>query len=316
MAITTQVETEQIGTSKDDSTDFDADFNTVIQLESSHPLYLHPSDHPGQVLVTASLTGDNYNEWKHSMTLALSAKNKLGFVIGKYKVPGIDSPYFDPWQRCNDMIITWMLNSIVPEIRSSLVYTTLASEIWNDLHTRFTQNNGPRLFEIKKELSELVQDKLTISAYYTKFKKLYDDLLSVSNVPKCTCLCTCKAKVDLEQYEETMKVTQFLMGLSENFTNIRGQLLMMNPMPKLTQVLGLLQQDERQRNYSQTISNLPESAVLMTKNVAYTGNRFSKSDPKKSFLTTESKIDFLLRKAICSVLIVMVLITQGRGVIT
>lgn len=132
-------------------TDFDGNFKTVT-LESSHSLYLHPSDHPGQVLVSTSLTRDNFNEWKRSMSLALSAKNKLGFVTGKYKTPCNSSTYFDHWQCCNDMIITWILNFISPEIRSSLVYVTLASEMWSDLHVRFTQNNGP---EIKKELYKL-----------------------------------------------------------------------------------------------------------------------------------------------------------------
>nr|XP_017221723.1 PREDICTED: uncharacterized protein LOC108198480 [Daucus carota subsp. sativus] len=254
-------------------TDFDGDF-TTISLESSHPLYLHPSDHPGQILVAELLTGDNFNEWKRSMSRALSAKNKLGLVTGKYKTPGNTSPYFDSWQRCNDMIITWLLNSINPEIRSSLVYDTLASVVWSDLHSRFTQNNGPRFFEIRKDLASLVQENMTISAYYTKFKKLYDDMVSASNAPKCTC----SAKSENVQYEEKVKVTQFLMGLNENFTNIRGQLLMMDPLPKMTQTLSLLQQDERQRNYSSFNTSVPESTVLMTRSVT-DGN---KSNFKKS----------------------------------
>lgn len=94
---------------------------------------------------------------------------------------------------------------------------------------------------IKKELSALTQDNLTISACYTKFKKLYDDLLSIYSVPKCTCNCTCKAKSGIEEHEKNMKVTQFLMGLSDAFKNIRGQLLMMSHMSKLTEVLSLLQ---------------------------------------------------------------------------
>lgn len=76
------------------TTDFDDDF-TKVSLESSHPLYLHPSDNPGQILVSVVLNGDNFNEWKRSMSLALSAKSKLGIVTGKYKILGIDSPYFD-----------------------------------------------------------------------------------------------------------------------------------------------------------------------------------------------------------------------------
>lgn len=118
-------------------TDFDDDFST-ISLESSHPLYLYPSDHPGQVLVSSLLTSDNFNEWKRSMTLALFTKNKLGIVTGRYKFSGNNSPYFDSWQHCNDMFITWLLNFIVPKIRSSLVYVSLASDMWSDLHIRFT----------------------------------------------------------------------------------------------------------------------------------------------------------------------------------
>lgn len=73
-------------------------------------------------------------------------------------------------------------------------------------------------------------------------------MVNVTNIPKCSCPCTCTAKQQAEQHDETMKVTEFLTGLNELYTNIRGQLLMMTPMPQMTQVLALLQQVERQRN--------------------------------------------------------------------
>lgn len=40
---------------------FDVNF-TTITLESNHPLYLHLSDHPGQVLLTIALNDDKFNE--------------------------------------------------------------------------------------------------------------------------------------------------------------------------------------------------------------------------------------------------------------
>lgn len=67
--------------------------NQILTLDPSHPLYLHPSDHPGQVLVTQTLTGDNFNQWRRSMTLALSAKNKLNIVTGKISEPPATSQY-------------------------------------------------------------------------------------------------------------------------------------------------------------------------------------------------------------------------------
>lgn len=125
------------------------------------------------------------------------------------------------------------------------MFIPLAIDVWNGINLRYTQSNGPRIFELKQALSAVQQDTLSVSAYYTKFKMLWDDFVNVSNIPKCVRLCTCKAKAQIEQYDELMKVTQFLMGFNEVYTNTRGQFLMMNPMPKLTQVLSLLQQKER-----------------------------------------------------------------------
>ncbi|XP_074378231.1 uncharacterized protein LOC141719757 [Apium graveolens] len=137
------------------------------------------------------------------MFLAVSAKNKLGFVAGKFQILGETSPYFAHWQHYNDMVITWILNSIVPEIHSSLVYITLSTDVWSDIHVRFSKSNGPRFFELKKTLSILTQDTLTISSYYTKFKMLWDDLLNASSVPMCVCTCSCKAKQQLETHDES-----------------------------------------------------------------------------------------------------------------
>jgi hypothetical protein len=44
--------------------------------------YLNNGDNPGILLVPEKLIGENFHTWQRSMTRALSAKNKLGFVNG------------------------------------------------------------------------------------------------------------------------------------------------------------------------------------------------------------------------------------------
>ena len=51
-------------------------------IDSSDPLFLHASDHPGMTLVSKALDGTNYVMWKRSMMVSLGAKNKLGFIKG------------------------------------------------------------------------------------------------------------------------------------------------------------------------------------------------------------------------------------------
>ena len=73
-------------------------------------------DHLGLVLVSHHLIGSNYNTWSHLMLMALTTKNKTGFIGGSITQPAFDHLLFDVWTRCNSMAISWILNVIFREI--------------------------------------------------------------------------------------------------------------------------------------------------------------------------------------------------------
>ncbi|CAL8176137.1 unnamed protein product [Prunus armeniaca] len=56
----------------------------------------------------------------------------------------------------------------------------------------------------------LTQDQLSVAAYYTKLKELWDELASYSDLPSCTCGAM-KKHVEREERNALM---QFLMGLN------------------------------------------------------------------------------------------------------
>ena len=74
---------------------------------------------------------------------------------------------------------------------------------------------------------------MSINAYYTKFKGIWDKFTDYRN-------CTCGHQVE----DCTMS---FLMGLNDTYFVVRGQILLMDPIPPLSKVFSLLLQDERQR---------------------------------------------------------------------
>lgn len=61
------------------------------------------------------------------------------------------------------------------------------------------------------------------------------------------------------------------MGLNETYTGIRGQILMMTPLPSLNQAYSLLLQEENQRNQSPMISTT-ESAAMSLKHIIFQRN--------------------------------------------
>lgn len=80
-------------------------------LNPSHDLFLHSSDNPNNILVNELLNGKNYGTWKKSVEIALIAKNKLGFVLGTCSKPDATSPMLNQWNRCDKMVIFWLLHA-------------------------------------------------------------------------------------------------------------------------------------------------------------------------------------------------------------
>ncbi|XP_074356376.1 uncharacterized protein LOC141696087 [Apium graveolens] len=227
-------------------------------VDVNHPFYLHPFDSPGMQLTSVILSESHYNQWCRSMEIALSSKLKLGFVDGTCVKPVSTSPLFLHWIRCNNMVTSWLLNSISVEIRNSVVYMKSAMDIWIDLATRFAQSNVPKLFQLRSEISHLTQENLLIAGYFAKFRAVNDELECMVTKPRCTCaFCKCTVNANLDAYEQDVKLSQFLMGLSEQFTGIRGQILMMTPLPSLSQCYSLLLQEENQRSVALSSSVVP-----------------------------------------------------------
>jgi len=57
------------------------------------------------------------------------------------------------------------------------------------------------------------------------------------------------------------------MGLNDSFSNIRGQILLLEPLPPINKVFSLILQDERQREISGGISqstHFGDSSALLT----------------------------------------------------
>lgn len=119
------------------------------------------------------------------MMIALSVKNKLGFVDGSLSKPESCDDQINSWIRNNNMVIAWILNAVSKEISASVIYSDSAHDIWVDLKERFQQRNGPRIFQLKRELMNLTQGQMSVSVYFTKLKTIWEELSNYR--PVCSC---------------------------------------------------------------------------------------------------------------------------------
>ncbi|KAL5580773.1 hypothetical protein UlMin_013215 [Ulmus minor] len=202
--------------------------------EPSSLYFLPHSDGPGLILSCA-------------MLITLSIKNKLGFIDGSIKKPeGNDLNLLNSWIRNNNVVISWILSSVSKEISASIIFSDSSYEICLDLKDRFQQRNGPRIFQLHRELMNLVQDQSTVSVYFTKLKTIWEELSNYRHV--CTCRkCSCGGVKELHSHYQLKYIMFFLMGLHDSFAQVRGHLFLMDPLPPINKVFALISQEEHQR---------------------------------------------------------------------
>ncbi|XP_075080229.1 uncharacterized protein LOC142165756 [Nicotiana tabacum] len=214
-------------------------------IDSTHPYYLHPSDYPGMNLVSSAFDGKGYGGWRRAVIIALFAKNKLGFINGTLIIPKVDSAIQQAWGRCNNIVLSWLLNSLSKEIAENVLYSQSAKDLWSDLEDRFGQANGAKLFQLQKELSSVVQVK------------------------------------NLKSHQDE-RLLQFLMGLNDIFIGVRSNILLSSPLPSIGQAYSLVIQDEKQREIHATPAYLGGSASFIAANQPENFRKFNENRMQKT----------------------------------
>lgn len=127
--------------------------------------------------------------------------------------------------------------------------------------------NGPRIQQIKSEITECKQRGMSIVNYYGKLKQLWDELANYDQMPMCKCgKCECNLGSEFEKKQEEERVHTFLMGLDETtYGTIRSNILAQDPLPNLNKVYSILILEERARTVARGKEERGEVLVFVVR---------------------------------------------------
>lgn len=186
------------------------------------------------------------------MMISLSAKNKVAFVDGTLPRPKSDESTQQAWDRCNNMVIGWLITSLDRMTAKSIMYYTTATNIWCNLEERFGKTSSAQLYSIKEELLHATQESvMNIAQFYTKMKALWDEIDNVSPPLTCTCgKCTCALATRVHKEKEDHRLLHFLMKVNEQYAQVRSTILMMTELPNPTLAYRMLLQEQTHKELS------------------------------------------------------------------
>nr|XP_043620166.1 uncharacterized protein LOC122592014 [Erigeron canadensis] len=239
-------------------------FGTLIsKLDFGDPLYLHTSDTSGTPLINMKLKGtENYKVWSCAMELALETKNKIGFINGECERPYDNEILAKQWDRCNYVVLTWILNSMSEEVYLGQIFSRNAATVWLELKETYDKVDGSVIFNLHHKINSLTQNGSPISDYYHKLNSLWKQYDSLTRLPTCVC----NASADIKTYNQNLKLMQFLMGLDDAYIPVRSQLLIRDPLPTVKAAFAIISREESHRGITSVeTSQKPQNSAFSAK---------------------------------------------------
>ena len=114
------------------------------------------------------------------------------------------------------------------------------------MHEHYSQLDGHIIYQVSNEIIQLKQVNTPVELYYHKLKGYWDELDALEAPYACTCKCDCENGRKIGEKEQRKRLIQFLMGLDDSYTIIRGKILLMQPLS--SKPYNMLTQEEKQRD--------------------------------------------------------------------
>jgi len=238
--------------------------NQQTQVNTDSIFYVHPSEGPKSVIVTPLLTRSNYLAWSRSMQRTLGAKNKLVFINGSVPKADFDDLNRDAWERCNNLIHSWLVNYVSPQISQTLVFHENAIDVWDELKKRFAKVDRIRIASLCSSINNLKQGSKSVLDYFTELKTLWEELNSHRPMPLYTCThpCRCEAMRAARSHRLEDQVIQFLTGLNDTFNVVKSQVLLVDLLSSINKVYSLVVQEES-NTFSTSITPIAEDSTIL-----------------------------------------------------
>jgi len=130
-------------------------------------------------------------------------------------------------------------------------------------------------------INNLKQGSKFVLDYLTEMKILWEELNSQRPMPLCTCIhqCRCEAMRSARYFRLEDQVIQIITGLNDQFSVVKTQVLLMDPLPSINKVYSLVVQEESNNVQLVTPAPIDDSNILVnaadsTRNFGHGKNNF------------------------------------------
>ncbi|RYE03343.1 MAG: hypothetical protein EOP33_09685, partial [Rickettsiaceae bacterium] len=258
--------------------------STIMNTTQTTPTQSQ-SESFSQHITSHKLNGHNFLQWSQSVLMFISGRGKDDYLTGVATSPVIEDPTFKSWKAENSMVMSWLINSMLPEIGETFLLYRTAAEIWQAAREIFSNSEDmSELFETENTLHDLRQGEMSVTQFFSSLTHLWQKI-DLYEQHQWT------SSEDSKIYRrivETKRVFKLLSGLNQDLDEVRGRILSTKPLPSLREAFSAVRHEESRRKLMLGViksSSLPgsssDSSALTTHGDEVLAARVSTEKPRK-----------------------------------
>nr|KYP51534.1 hypothetical protein KK1_026561 [Cajanus cajan] len=203
------------------------------------------------------LNGKNYLKWSQLIKTILKAKGKVSHLIGDAPTEG--DAKFKSWGE-DSMIMAWLWNSMVSETSNTCMFLNSTKAIWIAIDETYSKaKDAAQIYEVKVKTMAAKQGTKTVTEYANQLKSLWMEL-DHYRVIKAKCY---KDSAILRQYIEQGRVHDFLVGLNQEYDQVKIQILGKKKVPRLNEVVAIIRSEQSKRSLRLETPTIDSSAMIV-----------------------------------------------------
>ena len=110
------------------------------------------------------LNGQNYLQWSQSVMMFICGKGRDDYLTGVAVPPSKEDPKYKTWKSENNMVMSWLINSMTNEIGENfLLYVTVKDIRDATKETYSSFDNSSKLFTVESIVHNLRPGDLTVT---------------------------------------------------------------------------------------------------------------------------------------------------------
>ncbi|KAF3777993.1 hypothetical protein EJ110_NYTH44602 [Nymphaea thermarum] len=175
------------------------------------------------------LDGSNYEIWSRVFMMSVAGHRKK-YILEKDE-PLEKTRKYDAWNEDNNIVMSWIRNSVGSRIAPTIAYYIKARDMWSFLKKTYSHaTNVIKILLLEEELCNIRQGDQDLSQYFATLTAAYEQLKALR--PPC--------KHCYASHFETGMVAKFLSGLSSEYSVAKSQIFTGSDLPNLTDTYNRL----------------------------------------------------------------------------